>query len=150
MLLFCSCGKCSYKQVGNPYCVQGYDEWEDAEIKEVGWHEDFGVNSPYIIKSQAEYDSLLPNYRPFDMDFERYSLLGVDVGTDWGRKIRTIGWVCRKADTKEVKMYVKYSLSEQCAGSGIGSHTFSYWAKVPKLSDDDRVYFHVIDVNPYD
>lgn len=149
-LLFYSCGKCSYKPVGQPYCVKGYDELEDVEINRGDYHENFGKNSPYVIRNQAQYDSLMPDYQPYDVDFDNYSLLGVEIGTDWGDDINSICWVCRKEETNEFKMYVKYSLKDQCAGSGIYSMYLAYWVKVPKLSEDARVYFHVIDVNPFD
>lgn len=150
IILFYSCGKCSYKPVGQPYCVKGYDEWEEVEIKRGNYHENFRKNSPYIIRNQLQYDSLIPDRQPYEVDFEKFSLLGVEILTNWGDDMRSICWLCKKEETKEYKMYVKYSLKDQCAGSGISSMYLAYWAKVPKLADDAQVYFHVIDVNPFD
>lgn len=149
--LFYSCekGRCSYKSVGESFCEQGYDEWESVEIIKGDYHTHFRRNSPLIIRSQVEYDSLMSDYQPVEVDFDEYSLLGVELITGWGSSKSSICWLCRKKEPNDVKMYVKYSLADQCSGSGISSMYIAYWAKVPKLAEEAEVHFHVIDVNPY-
>lgn len=149
VIISVSCGKCSTKSVGQSYCDHGYDEWQEAEIIRGSTSYFNFNNSPHIIRSQAEYDSLLTDNKPFELDFEKYSLLGVG-GGGYGQHLNSIAWVCRNAETDEVKMYVKYSMENQCAGSGVFSIPFVYWAKVPKLSFETKVYFETIDVNPFD
>ncbi|NPD46019.1 MULTISPECIES: hypothetical protein [unclassified Lentimicrobium] len=147
--LFFSCGKCNTKSLGQPFCDNGYNEWTVAEIIEgsiTGF--DFN-NSPIVIRRQTQYDSLMSEHKPIEVDFEKHTLLGMGGGGS-GQGINTMAWVCRNTQKDEVKMYVKYSMENQCAGSGIISIPFVYWAKVPKLSTETKVYFEAIDVNPFD
>jgi len=147
--LFLSCGKCSNKSVGQSFCNHSYDEWLDADIIKGSTNSFNFQNSPHIIRNQDEYDTIMGDRKPFEVDFDKYSLLGVG-GGGYGQSINSISWVCRNAETDEVIMYVKYSMENQCAGSGVFSIPYVYWAKVPKLSPEAKVYFEKIDVNPYD
>ena len=151
-ITFFSCSKkCRYLGLGSTDCVSGYNQMENTQIKYVSYHEAFNSNNQYIITSDNEYDSIFTNEKPVkNVDFHIYSLIGVDVVTDWGHEMKKTAWLCDNESTRTIRLTVKYSLSDQCAGSGIYSIPFSYWAIIPKLADDKIVEFLVIDVNPFD
>jgi len=88
--------------------------------------------------------------KPFgEIDFGNYTLIGIDEQAGRAKSLKSNMGVCSSDDGHTFIFKIRYSLKDQCAGSGIFILHASFWAIIPKISEDDHVIFEPLDVNPY-
>lgn len=108
-----------------------------------------------MVQDIQTYDTLFYNYSPYpdrpfgEIDFEHYTLIGMDERRNEGKTLKYEMGVCEDTDSKTIVFTARYSLEYQCAGSGIQRLQASFWAIIPKISEDDTVLFEAVDANPF-
>ena len=147
-LTACKREKCKFKELGPIECSEGFTEMEaNIVATDAAPLVNFGEEATYIITSEIEYDSIFDSLRPFgDVNFSVNSVLGMEKYTDLGDDIRSQGFVCQNDNT--IRFTGEYSLKDQCSGSGINYRFVSFWAIIPRDTENRNVEFVFRDINP--
>lgn len=144
---------CIYVDPGDVKCKDSYSKIEGVQTHYQLHHHLFEDETTYVVQDSHTYDTLFYSYSggtgPFgEIDFTKNTLIGMDEFTSSGKEIKYSMGVCKNEDSHTIMFTVRYSLSNQCAGSGIEGKPASFWAVIPKVSESEKVLFEPIDVNP--
>lgn len=146
---------CVFINPGEVKCYKDFSKIENAQTFFELYHFGFEDQHSYIVQDTQTYDTLFYNYSPYperpfsEIDFEHYTLIGMDEYTSQGKTLKYEMGVCENTDSKTIVFTARYSLKYQCAGSGIQRLNASFWAIIPKVSEDHTIIFEAIDANPH-
>lgn len=130
-------------------CDKGYARNYDYKYKAIS-KEPTGVPTEkiMIINDDSTYHALFPGNSLGTIDFSSKSLIGVCVVTNPCSSYESQGCICKKDNENKWKYTVKYSLKDQCKGSGIYKMYLSAWEIGPKIASNAMIDLQVTDVNP--
>jgi hypothetical protein len=131
-------------------CDKHYDATGSAIYYSPKWWGVFSNQENLLIYDYPTYDSILGSSHPFgNLNFEEVFLIGIFRTTNYGSDVDVKACVCENTKQNKLKLNVKYSLSNQCAGSGISEQAFIVWAVVPIKYKNYTIEYGVKDINPF-
>jgi hypothetical protein len=142
--------ECSNIAVDKISCDKHYDATGSAIYYSPLWWGLFSKQENLVILDFPTYDSIFHDSQPFgDLNFDEDFLIGIFRTTNWGSDVDVKACVCENTKQNKLKLNVKYSLSNQCAGSGISEQAFIVWAVVPIKYKNYTIEYGVKDINPF-
>ncbi len=148
-----SCRKeCRNIEVPDIRCDNHYDDAE-AQILYKPWGSvflDSGSSKNIFIADSATYDSVFFNRRPFgDINFNDQFIIGIFRLTNEGFEVHVKAKLCIHTKENKLKLKVKYSVYDQCAGSNISKKPVSVWVILPIKYVDYDIIYDIEDINPW-
>ena len=131
-------------------CDKHYDATGATIYYSPLWWGLFSDQENLVIPDFPTYYSIFHDSKPFgDLNFDEDFLIGIFRTTNEGSDVDVKACVCENTNQNKLKLNVKYSLSNQCAGSGIHQQAFIVWAVVPIKYINYTIEYGVKDINPF-
>jgi hypothetical protein len=144
--------KCRNIAVGSIGCDAGFETYSDAiPLSDNSITSDIWINHEgnYKITDTAAYNKVFWK-KPYDnLNFDDWIVIGIIKRTNSGKELVYKTKVCVNRTAQKLVLTVRYSLYDQCRGSGIDEHLLSIWVKLPKSFNSYDIKYDIVDVNPY-
>ena len=141
--------ECRDVSLPSPDCEKGYSMDYDYKYHQLSTEP---TNVPtqkiMIVNDDSTYHALFPKNSLGNINFKSNSLIGTCVATNPAASLTSQGYICKKENENKWRYTVKYSLKDQCKGSGIFKLYLSAWVIGPKLASNAVVDLTVTDINP--
>ena len=110
----------------------------------------FSNQENLVILDSSTYDSIFHDSKPFDdLNFDEDFLIGIFRTANDGSDVDVKACVCENTKQNKLKLNVKYSVFNQCAGSSLLPQAFIVWAVVPIKYQNYTIEYGVKDINPF-
>ena len=144
LIVLIGCKKeCIYGKLVEIECSDGFYLMEDAYLENMVYHEGYMGGKQYVITNKKQLDTLELGSLWQNVDFDLYDIIGVDHMTSMARSCKRQQWVCKSNSGKVIRLNGEFALIDRCQQSGTYSIPLSFWAKIPKLTEEQSVEFVV-------